>query len=102
MSAGVRTDSDRPGPARGYVHGLEPLPAEPGQTREGCHPHCPVHRLVDPLHLRGWQAIRRGKAAEAASIVAKKAVVGADPQESRSEEHTSELQSPCNIVCRLL
>src|SRR5256885_11485341 len=31
-----------------------------------------------------------------------------DPQpsqsttESRSEEHTSELQSPCNLVCRLL
>src|SRR5256885_6031961 len=24
------------------------------------------------------------------------------PQEVRSEEHTSELQSPCNIVCRLL
>src|SRR2546426_4956014 len=23
-------------------------------------------------------------------------------QELRSEEHTSELQSPCNIVCRLL
>src|SRR5256885_3061520 len=23
-------------------------------------------------------------------------------QEQRSEEHTSELQSPCNIVCRLL
>src|SRR5256885_9208582 len=33
-------------------------------------------------HLRG----RRGKAVEAA----------------RSEEHTSELQSPCNLVCRLL
>src|SRR2546426_9393472 len=26
----------------------------------------------------------------------------ADPPESRSEEHTSELQSPCNLVCRLL
>src|SRR5688500_20353016 len=26
-------------------------------------------------------------------------IVGADP---RSEEHTSELQSPCNLVCRLL
>src|SRR6266850_2579293 len=26
--------------------------------------------------------------------------VGARP--SRSEEHTSELQSPCNLVCRLL
>src|SRR5256885_7371217 len=23
-------------------------------------------------------------------------------RESRSEEHTSELQSPCNLVCRLL
>src|SRR2546426_1715741 len=30
---------------------------------------------------RGWRAAARG---------------------SRSEEHTSELQSPCNIVCRLL
>src|SRR5688500_19544016 len=26
--------------------------------------------------------------------------VGTDPD--RSEEHTSELQSPCNLVCRLL
>src|SRR5256885_2547402 len=25
-----------------------------------------------------------------------------DPCEARSEEHTSELQSPCNLVCRLL
>src|SRR5256885_2989460 len=24
------------------------------------------------------------------------------PASSRSEEHTSELQSPCNLVCRLL
>src|SRR2546426_5390051 len=24
------------------------------------------------------------------------------PGEGRSEEHTSELQSPCNLVCRLL
>src|SRR5256885_11180819 len=24
------------------------------------------------------------------------------PAEHRSEEHTSELQSPCNLVCRLL
>src|SRR5256885_3065267 len=27
-------------------------------------------------------------------------LAGLDPQ--RSEEHTSELQSPCNLVCRLL
>src|SRR5256885_7725393 len=25
-----------------------------------------------------------------------------DPPLTRSEEHTSELQSPCNLVCRLL
>src|SRR2546426_12838612 len=28
--------------------------------------------------------------------------VKAPPQRARSEEHTSELQSPCNLVCRLL
>src|SRR5256885_17196816 len=33
------------------------------------------------------------------SVVAEQTVVRADP---RSEEHTSELQSPCNLVCRLL
>src|SRR6266446_7136912 len=27
---------------------------------------------------------------------------GAPPPRPRSEEHTSELQSPCNLVCRLL
>src|SRR5256885_6181094 len=27
---------------------------------------------------------------------------GIDESEHRSEEHTSELQSPCNLVCRLL
>src|SRR5256885_11396320 len=27
---------------------------------------------------------------------------GRDAKEKRSEEHTSELQSPCNLVCRLL
>src|SRR5256885_12941075 len=27
---------------------------------------------------------------------------GTKPRNRRSEEHTSELQSPCNLVCRLL
>src|SRR5256885_9783334 len=27
---------------------------------------------------------------------------GGQPPAARSEEHTSELQSPCNLVCRLL
>src|SRR5688500_20047676 len=29
-------------------------------------------------------------------------VRGLNPEGFRSEEHTSELQSPCNLVCRLL
>src|SRR3989454_3700974 len=28
--------------------------------------------------------------------------MGDVPKKTRSEEHTSELQSPCNLVCRLL
>src|SRR5205807_8091229 len=27
--------------------------------------------------------------------------IASEPQKRRSEEHTSELQSPCNLVCRL-
>src|SRR3989454_7821132 len=30
------------------------------------------------------------------------AITSCSPTSSRSEEHTSELQSPCNLVCRLL
>src|SRR5256885_6118046 len=30
------------------------------------------------------------------------AIIVNEPPSSRSEEHTSELQSPCNLVCRLL
>src|SRR2546426_7894737 len=42
-------------------------------------------RVVEPEPLRGRRAARHLH-------------VGYD----RSEEHTSELQSPCNLVCRLL
>src|SRR5256885_5463531 len=33
---------------------------------------------------------------------AARAAAALDHEENRSEEHTSELQSPCNLVCRLL
>src|SRR2546426_9975532 len=36
------------------------------------------------------------------SAGAEKAEIIAKAVEGRSEEHTSELQSPCNLVCRLL
>src|SRR2546426_6744206 len=36
-----------------------------------------------------------------AGVTARQRILLADAQ-TRSEEHTSELQSPCNLVCRLL
>src|SRR5256885_9488215 len=39
-----------------------------------------------------------------AKMIDRSAVIGLDREgrRRRSEEHTSELQSPCNLVCRLL
>src|SRR5256885_658301 len=52
-----------------------------------------------PGHLRRLDhALEREK--HAANLVNALADVGA--ARDRSEEHTSELQSPCNLVCRLL
>src|SRR5256885_4790342 len=35
-------------------------------------------------------------------LYANTSVLAVNPALQRSEEHTSELQSPCNLVCRLL
>src|SRR5256885_12724970 len=53
-----------------------------------------VHDTVGVLHDR----TRRRAGFQAPGVRAVHAAVLAD----RSEEHTSELQSPCNLVCRLL
>src|SRR2546426_3616624 len=50
-------------------------------------------QLGDQLPSR---VARRGRPAPA------RQQIGRDRDEARSEEHTSELQSPCNLVCRLL
>src|SRR5256885_13060342 len=48
---------------------------------------------------RSWnEIIRRQSAGIAERITGQTVRVG----HGRSEEHTSELQSPCNLVCRLL
>src|SRR5256885_12695844 len=68
-------------------------------------PHERIHRLdfygSDTLN---WVVHRHGTIAAIFGIAAVLVFLllrrrGADP---RSEEHTSELQSPCNLVCRLL
>src|SRR5256885_11878788 len=47
------------------------------------------------------RAMRTGEAAEVPRVDAD-AAGRPLPAMARSEEHTSELQSPCNLVCRLL
>src|SRR5256885_13068731 len=66
------------------------------QAREDRAPAIPPRRapLADParpLHLQG-----------AASGMLALSGNRPLPLRARSEEHTSELQSPCNLVCRLL
>src|SRR5256885_9898552 len=46
---------------------------------------------------RRKQRASRGAVAFAGGIAARQSLLS-----GRSEEHTSELQSPCNLVCRLL
>src|SRR5688500_20044063 len=53
-------------------------------------PTAPLHYAAD------LGQVRRARAARAA--IATRAKL----RDPRSEEHTSELQSPCNLVCRLL
>src|SRR5688500_19678341 len=58
---------------------------------------------------RPWHPHREARAAtwfrvefDAMAKKAAEAVDNGKTQAERSEEHTSELQSPCNLVCRLL
>ena len=49
--------------------------------------------------------VAAGDDAAADAAEARVSAAAAQPQpdaDQRSEEHTSELQSPCNLVCRLL
>src|SRR2546426_7549089 len=68
-------------------NGLPHAPVDQGSCLAplgSCSSPLPVRRTFrsfGALHDTAWFARRRG---------------------SRSEEHTSELQSPCNLVCRLL
>src|SRR5256885_12792028 len=44
----------------------------------------------------------RARRARAVGGSASRPAGACEPRKGRSEEHTSELQSPCNLVCRLL
>src|SRR5688500_19901969 len=51
-------------------------------------------RRHPPPKCRGHEGVKRSPSAATDR--------GARHRRGRSEEHTSELQSPCNLVCRLL
>src|SRR2546426_2250934 len=60
-------------------------------------------RGVGPPHHRGRARAReRGGAARPRPGGPARPDVSRHGADDRSEEHTSELQSPCNLVCRLL
>src|SRR5256885_10388545 len=68
--------------------------------RSGFHRPVPAgdpgnHRLKAHNLAAVWRSFRAGGAR---CLV----LVGPEAPPDRSEEHTSELQSPCNLVCRLL
>src|SRR5205807_9940311 len=50
-----------------------------------------------PLSVAQYEVVKWGDSDSA--LVARTPL---DAPQARSEEHTSELQSPCNLVCRLL
>src|SRR2546426_12017957 len=69
---------------------------------------------VFPPRFSGWGVLNAGAPPRMEFVVTRSAALGLAavllvpplaaqlPAADRSEEHTSELQSPCNLVCRLL
>src|SRR5256885_13243049 len=80
-------------------------PAQSALAADAGWPTAEPIRLIVPFPPGGTADVvnrlfaqQLGKVLGASVIVENKAGAGG----SRSEEHTSELQSPCNLVCRLL
>src|SRR5256885_8000824 len=71
--------------------------------RSTLFPYTTLFRSVAPLRREaGVAAVGPGDPAAAAAQDEGVDRARPDDGRSRSEEHTSELQSPCNLVCRLL
>src|SRR6267154_6703704 len=91
----------RPRPARSSRLCLADRPLQGSH-----HPRRPQHRSRD--HRRGAQSPSRrrdrgsGRLARHLCRGTADGVRAAAPRRQRSEEHTSELQSPVHLVCRLL
>src|SRR2546426_7846889 len=65
-------------------------------------PQLPIHRKGKVVAVLGEGLRPAGSRTPVRYCGAKGGYLLATEQSPRSEEHTSELQSPCNLVCRLL
>src|SRR5256885_8807018 len=68
--------------------------------RSTLFPYTTLFRSVAWAGERGYEVVVRSVVPDETDRIAGKLARWADS--GRSEEHTSELQSPCNLVCRLL
>src|SRR5256885_5803963 len=68
--------------------------------RSTLFPYTTLFRSVCVFRL--WQATQENAYRRWGGTVKTAPVVHETAVHKRSEEHTSELQSPCNLVCRLL
>src|SRR5688572_18711001 len=84
--------------------GTRPRPTVPGQAIQLLETTRPYegYALFQIAYLRGQAYLKQQKGAEAASEFQKILDHRGYQTTSRSEEHTSELQSQSNLVCRLL
>src|SRR5207244_8075009 len=69
-------------------------------SRLVCRPHCACYSTRG-IHDRSLSC-RGGGSRAARSVGTRSRATGRAPRITRSEEHTSELQSPDHLVCRLL
>src|SRR5256885_4586005 len=101
MDAGAASPKDPP--PRLATPARQPPPGFLTKNSGPAHAHPPTMRspisIVDVDRLDSWSKYKPGMCD---SCAANCCTMPLEVQLPRSEEHTSELQSPCNLVCRLL
>src|SRR2546426_2321042 len=70
--------------------------------RSTLFPYTTLFRSWPPSKRRRGRLVMRVGLSAAGALALLVGFSVAGPRGRRSEEHTSELQSPCNLVCRLL
>src|SRR5256885_12381477 len=70
--------------------------------RSTLFPYTTLSRSAGAIGHAEWTGVRLRDLLEPAGIKAGAQEIIFEGADRRSEEHTSELQSPCNLVCRLL